>query len=120
MRAGGEQPRQGAVRLAGGIRGVNRQNRRPARAEADRSIVLARDGNMDHAVMDSGGSLPAQGRTKCQTQRESRCGAPPPRVCHEPSGALYFSPGWVCAIRLQPLVKASCSTVAPDACAFCV
>ena len=51
-------------------------------------------------------------------QRASRSGAAPVRVFHTPSGDLYFSPALVCATRLQPLVNASCSTVAPLAAAF--
>lgn len=35
---------------------------------------------------------------RIQGQRGSRIGAPAPRVCHEPSGAMYFSPGVVRAI----------------------
>ena len=64
--------------------------------------------------------MPEQARHDgvAQTQRESRSGAPAVRVFQTPLGVLYFSPGLVCRIRLQPLVKASCSTVAPLACAF--
>ncbi len=58
--------------------------------------------------------------TDHQIHRESRSGAAAVRVFHMPSGVLYFSPGLVCPIRLQPLANASCSTVAPLAVAFCV
>lgn len=47
-------------------------------------------------------------------QRLSRCGGALVRVCQLPSGAWYFSPGWVRAISTQPCVSAYSSS-----CAFC-
>src|SRR5690606_40097426 len=56
-------------------------------------------------------------RRFAQGQRGSRCGGPSPRVCHDPSGAWYFSPGVVRAISTQPCVKAYSCKVARCACA---
>ena len=52
-----------------------------------------------------------------QGQRESRCGGALVRVCHEPSGAWYFSPTAVREMAMQPAVSAYSSSVALAACA---
>src|SRR3546814_4130343 len=52
-------------------------------------------------------------RHRLYGQAASRTGGLPSRVSQRPSGALYFSPALVLAIRLQPVAKANCLTVLP-------
>ncbi len=99
------------------------RNEKPLPAQAGRGGIAP---FATYALLDAGGKpiwlrfryragavrLPQMPKAKPYGQRASRKGGEDVRVCQEPSGDWYFSPGLVWAISRQPEVSAYSSTVA--------